>query len=201
MALHDVKWSYNLTGSGIMTKICTNEKTAARQRWIENGLMELMQKDKFEDITATDLCRYLQLPRRSFYRYFSDMEDVLDCLMNHTFQDMAIADTGLTVAELEKYYEFWFRNRALLNALAHSGMYGKITEYAMRYSNRDSLKKYLPVNDLGMDLSREMNLFVISGLSSLMISWHAEGFRKTPRQMACIACRMLSEPLLIQTEK
>ena len=184
-----------------MTKICTNEKTAARQRWIENGLMELMQKYKFEDITATDLCRYLELPRRSFYRYFDDMEDVLDSLMNHTFQDMAIADTGLTVAELEKYYEFWFRNRALLNALAHSGMDGKVTEYAMRYSNRDSLKKYLPVNDPGMDLSREMNLFVISGLSSLMISWHAEGFLKTPHQMASIAYRMLSEPLLIHSQK
>ena len=70
----------------IMTKICTKEKTAARQRWIENGLMELMQKCKFEDITATDLCRYLELPRRSFYRYFNDMEDVLDSLMNHTFR-------------------------------------------------------------------------------------------------------------------
>ena len=71
----------------------------------------------------------------------------------------------------------------------------------MRYSNQDSLKKYLPVNDLGMDLSREMNLFVISGLSSLMISWHTEGFQKTPRQMAQIAYRMLSEPLLVQTQK
>ena len=184
-----------------MTRICTNEKTAARQRWIENGLMELMQKCKFEDITATELCRYLELPRRSFYRYFDDMEDVLDCLMNHTFQDMAITDTGLTVAELEKYYEFWYCHKSLLNALAYSGMHSKITEYAMRYANVESLKKYLPVHDLGMDLSREMNLFVISGLSSLMISWHAEGFQKTPHQMACIAYRMLSEPLLIHIQK
>jgi hypothetical protein len=63
--------------------------------------------------------------------------------------------------------------------------------------DEESLKKYLPVHDLGMDLSREMNLFVISGLSSLMISWHADGFQKTPHQMAGIAYRMLSEPLLI----
>lgn len=184
-----------------MARICTNEKTAERQRWIEGGLLELMQKCKFEDITATDLCRHLELPRRSFYRYFDNMEDVLDCLMNHTFQDMAIADAGFTVAELEKYYEFWFRHKALLNALAYSGMHSKIAEYAMRYTDAESLKNYLPVHDLGMDLSREMNLFVISGLSSLMISWHADGFQKTPHQMASIAHRMLSEPLLIHTQK
>jgi AcrR family transcriptional regulator len=182
-----------------MTRICTNEKTTARQRWIENGLLDLMQKYRFEDITATDLCRYLELPRRSFYRYFENMEDVLDCLMNHTFQDMVIADTGLTVTALEKYYEFWLCRKSLLNALAHSGMHSKITEYAMRYANAESLKRHLPGNAPGADLSREINLFMISGLASLMIYWHADGFQKTPREMACIAYRMLSEPLLVHT--
>ena len=86
-----------------MSKICTNEKTAARQRWIENGLLELMQECRFENITVTDLCRHLQLPRRSFYRYFDDMEDLLDGLMNHTFQDMAIANGHLSIDMLEKY--------------------------------------------------------------------------------------------------
>ena len=184
-----------------MAKICTTEKTALRQRWIENGLLELMQERKFDTITVTDLCQHLALSRRSFYRYFRDMEDVLECLMHHTFQDMVIADTELTVAELEKYYEFWLGQKALLNALARSGMYSKITEYAMGYTNEQTLKNHLPVNDAGMDLSREMNLFVVSGLSSLMISWHEDGFQKTPRQMAGIAYRMLSEPLLIPKKK
>ena len=184
-----------------MAKVCTNEKTASRQRWIENGLLELMQERKFENITVTDLCQHLELSRRSFYRYFSDIEDVLDSLMNHTFQDMAIADTGITVVELEKYYEFWFCHRSLLNALANSGMHSKITEYAMRYADAESLKRYLTVDDTGMDLSRETNLFMISGLSSLLTSWHREGFQKTPEQMASIAYRMLSEPLLVHIKK
>lgn len=182
-----------------MAKTCTTEKTAIRQRWIENGLLELMQKSKFEDITVIDLCRHLELSRRSFYRYFEDMDDVLDSLINHTFQDMAITDTGLTVPELEKYYEFWLRNKPMLSALAYSGMYSKFIQCALKYTNEETLNEYLSVDDLGMDLRREMNLFVISGLSSLLISWHAEGFQKSPNQMARIAYRMLSAPLLLNS--
>ena len=182
-----------------MPKVCTNEKTASRQRWIENGLLELMQQQKFSEITVTELCQYLSLSRRSFYRYFDSIEDVLDSLMNRTFQEMAIADSSMTLTLLEKDYEFWFRRKVLLNALASSGMYTKITQYALKYADTETLKKYLSDEDLKMDLTREMNLFVISGLSSLLISWHAEGFRKTPKQMAQIAYRMLHQALLTRS--
>ena len=179
-----------------MAKLCTNEKTATRQRWIENGLLELMLENRFEQITVTDLCRHLSLARRSFYRYFDSIEDVLDSLMNRTFQEMAITDSSMTLALLEKDYEFWFRRKELLNALAGSGMYTKITQYALKYADTEALKKHLSDEDLKMELTKEMNLFVISGLSSLLISWHAEGFQKTPKQMAQIAYRMLYRNLL-----
>lgn len=179
-----------------MAKICTNEKTSARQRWIENGLLELMQERKFEDISVTDLCQHLELSRRSFYRYFHDIEDALDSLMNRTFQEMAIANSSITLPSMEKTYEFWLQRKALLSALANSEMHSKITQYALKYADEEALKQYLPTKDLDMDLSKEMNLFVICGLTSLLISWHAEGFQKTPRQMAQISMKILSTPLL-----
>ena len=182
-----------------MAKTCTTEKTANRQRWIEKGLLELMQENKFENITVTDLCQHLDLPRRSFYRYFHDMEDVLDSLLHNTFQEMAIAKGKLTIGMLEKYYDFWFHQKDLLSALAYSGMHSKVSQYALKYTDSEWMKEYLAAEEFGMDLDNEMNLFVISGLSSLLISWHAEGFQKTPGQMARIAYRMLSKPLLMHT--
>ena len=179
-----------------MAKVCTNEKTASRQRWIENGLLELMQERKFEKITVTELCLHLNLSRRSFYRYFRDLEDVLDMLMVHTFQDMAIPYSELTIPDLTEKYGFWLRPKPLLSALARSGMYGKLTEYTLKYASERPLRVVLPSDDAGMDISGEMNLFVVSGLASLLISWYAEGFQKTPEQMAKIAHRMLTEPLL-----
>ena len=97
-----------------MAKACTTEKTASRQRWIEEGLLELMQKDRFEDITVAALCRHLSLSRRSFYRYFEDLEDVLDSLMHHTFQDFASPNTVLNIRELQINFQFWLEHRSLV---------------------------------------------------------------------------------------
>ena len=179
-----------------MAKICTNEKAAARQRWIENGLMVLMQEQRFEEITVTELCRYLHLSRRSFYRYFGSIEDVLESLLDHTFQEMAITDSSMTVAQLENYYEFWRGRKELLDALANSGMTTKIVHYALKYADEVTLQRHLAPDDLDARRSKELNLFIVSGLSSLLIGWHSEDFRKPPGEMAKTAYRMLYEPLL-----
>ena len=177
-----------------MAKQCATEKTAARQRWIENGLLELMQERRFDEITVTDLCLHLALSRRSFYRYFHDLEDVLDCLMNHTFQDMAIIHAAPTIPELEAYCAFWLERKALLSALSRSNMHSKLVQYTLKYSSEDALEQNLSREDL--DLGKEINLFVVSGMSSLLISWHQEGFRKTPMEIAQIAMRLLFKSLL-----
>jgi len=179
-----------------MAKVCTSEKTSGRQRWIENGLLELMQEKTFDELSVTELCSYLSLSRRSFYRYFRDLEDVLDTLMNHTLQDMVISEASLTIQGLEETYRFWLRKKPLLSALARSGMYGKLTEYTLKYAGEESINAHLSQKDLKMELSREICLFMISGSASLLINWYAEGFRKTPEQMAQIAHRMIFEPLL-----
>lgn len=179
-----------------MAKACITEKTAARQRWIEKGLLELMLENRFEDIAVTDLCRNLDLPRRSFYRYFTDLEDVLDSLMNHTMQDMAIIHAAPTLPDLEAYCTFWLRQRDLLSALSRSHMHSKLVRYTMQYAGADTIRQNLSCEDLEMELEPEINLFIISGLSSLLLNWHQEGFRRTPEEMARIAMRLLFKPLL-----
>ena len=179
-----------------MAKICISEKTVSRQLLIENGLIELMQQTKYEEITVAELCRHLNLPRRSFYRYFRNMDDVLDSLMNHTLQKFASSDSVLNVRKLERDFTFWLNQKPLLQALSNSGLNNKIAEYTLRYVDEDMLRKSLAASDLNMDISREVNLFVVTGLSALVVAWYEDGFQKTPEQMANIAHRMLSIPIL-----
>ena len=180
-----------------MAKSCVTEKTARRQEWIENGLLELMQTRKFEEITVTDLCRHLELSRRSFYRYFRDLEDVLDSVLVHAFQTMAIPQGSPEPEDIRQNFEFWKSRCTLLDALHRSGMLDKLYEYTARFTTTEDIRNYLPAED--RELWQEASRFAISGSMALIIGWYQEGFRKSSEEMARIAYRMLYCPILTRT--
>lgn len=177
-----------------MPRTCITEQSARRQRWIEDGLLELMLRRTFDEITVSDLCRHLELPRRSFYRYFRDLPDVLDSLLEHTFQDMAVSDRPLTLEEFAENYRFWRERRELLDALSRSGRIRMLFEYTVRYTNADGIRNYIASDD--PDRAREISTFIITGFISLVIGWHADGFRRSPEEMAKLAWSLLFSPIL-----
>ena len=60
-----------------MYKICHTEESSRRQRELEAGLLEAIKNFPYEKITLTELCPQLNIPRKSFYRYFPTKEDCL----------------------------------------------------------------------------------------------------------------------------
>ena len=177
-----------------MAKNCVTEKTARRQEWIENGLLELMAGRKFDEITVSDLCRHLGLSRRSFYRYFQDLQDVLDSALDHLFQSMAMPEGVPEPEEIRKNYEFWLSHRSVLDALSRSAMLDKLYEYTYRYTNSRAIEDYLTGED--QQLWQEASQFTIGGSVSLILTWYQSGFQKTPEEMARISARLLFQPIL-----
>lgn len=182
-----------------MAKICVNEKTAQRQQAIQDALLGLMLKKKYEEITVTDLCESMGMVRRSFYRYFDNLDDVLESAMNQFFQRMVIPGGVPKVEAFRENYEFWLEHRGMLDALHRSNMLDKLYEYTFRFTNTEDIRNHLPEED--RELWREASQFVISGSVSLVIFWYENGFQKTPEEMARIAYRMLFQPLLGKTDE
>ena len=97
-----------------MYKVCKTEQSARRQRQLEQGLLEMMQHSRYEDISVSDLCDYLEVPRKSFYRYFSSKDGALYALLDHTM--MGFFETGIgasgtipgtQIGDLERFFAFW----------------------------------------------------------------------------------------------
>jgi AcrR family transcriptional regulator len=70
-----------------MYKICHTEESSRRQRELEQGFLELLRSQSYDKLTLTELCRRLNVPRKSFYRYFPTKEDCLLALIDHTLAD------------------------------------------------------------------------------------------------------------------
>ena len=191
-----------------MYKICKTERASARQREIELGLLDALTKRRFEDITVSELCDGLGVPRKAFYRYFDSKEGALRALIDHTLTDFGrIAPTysekrqrSLT-RDIEAFFLFWKEQKVLLSALDRSGLFSHLIDAALDFPVRDmiSLEKFLP--DDSATMRQSIFKFAICGLMFTMLSWYKSGFAESSQSMARAACRMLSRPLFPNLEK
>lgn len=186
-----------------MYKLCKTEQSAARQRELEAGLLSVMENQRYEDISISELCDYLQIPRKSFYRYFSSKDGALHALLDHTLLEFdRVADvymigrTNDARPGLERFFYFWQSQKKLLDALERSSLSGLLVLRAVSQAQQENQvpKHYLTA------ASKEMRTyavtFAVTGLMSMVLEWHHAGYHKTPREMAHVASMMLSQPLI-----
>lgn len=186
-----------------MYKRCQTERSIARQQEMEQGLLRIMLKKQYEEITVTDLCQELNIPRKAFYRYFSDKDGALNGLLDHALMDFDVYSAVNGIGEMkdaliymEKVFDYWAQNRRLLDALARSGLSGALVHRAILYSQElDRLPGVL--GSMDQKLRNYGTMFTVCGLMSMIIQWHADGFQPESGQLAHLALRLFSEPLYV----
>ena len=185
-----------------MYKQCKTEQSASRQRRMEIGLLELMNIKPFEDISVSDLCEHLQIPRKSFYRYFSSKEGAFNALLDHTMMEYegfnavyAERDQRTLQKELTQFFLFWMAHKDLLDALAKNNMSGNLVERTMSHISNGEVIPRRFLSDETLYAQKQVSLFCISGLMSIVLTWHKDGYPQSAEQMATITARLVSQPL------
>ena len=182
-----------------MYKLCKTEQSAKRQRELELGLLEAMQNQLYEEISISDLCDRMGIPRKSFYRYFSNKDGALLALLDHTIMEYEQTQDSAhgvgSVGDLEQFFRFWNERRALLEALMRSRLSGMLVERATQHAIQERMMPgYLLYKDAQ---TQQMALtFAICGLLSMVMQWQQDDYRESPEQMAHIAAMMLTKPLV-----
>lgn len=179
-----------------MYKLCKSEQSAARQKWLEQGLLQAMGEKPYEEISISDLCDQMGIPRKSFYRYFSNKDGALFALLDHTLMEFTQTDSSnRALGDLERFFAFWYENRLLLDALIRNRLSGLLVERATAHAFRERMMPaYLLKQD---EKSQQMALtFAICGLLSMVMQWHQDGYGDTPAHMAKLAAMMLTKPLV-----
>lgn len=184
-----------------MYKFCKTEQSFQRQRELERGLLSMMEHHRFEEISVSDLCDRMKIPRKSFYRYFSSKDGALYALLDHTLMEFYETGSieglrgGTPTGDLERLFRFWKEHRKLLDALHRSNLSGMLVERAVSLAKQEQLMPgYVRIwEDTLKDVAMS---FAVCGLMSMVMQWHNEGYRIPTEQMAKAAVTMLSRPLL-----
>ncbi len=180
-----------------MYKLCKTEQSANRQRELEQGLLAAMAVTHYDEISVSDLCDRLGVPRKSFYRYFSDKDGALAALIDHTlmqYEMKNIYSVGVGT-EMEHFFKFWLEQKPLLDALQRSGRADALMARAIDYALLEGMG-HKPTGS-GIMGEREYGiLYVVCGLMAMVVRWHHSGYREPVQEMARIAQQLLSRPIM-----
>ena len=184
-----------------MYKFCKTEQSYRRQRELEQGLLDMMAHRTFDEISVSDLCDRMQIPRKSFYRYFSSKDGALLALLDHTLLEFYDAGSieglrgGTPAGDLERFFRFWKNKKNLLDAISRSNLSGMLVERAVSLAKQEDLMPGY-VREWEDTLKDVALSFVVCGLMSMVLQWHKEGYRVPTEKMAQAAITMLSRPLI-----
>ena len=183
-----------------MYKLCKTEQSSQRQRQLEQGLLQLMLVKRYEEISISELCDRMDLPRKSFYRYFSSKDGALFALLDHTMLDFyeggfRTPNAGTALGDLEQFFVFWYEKRTLLDALQRSGLSGILVERATELARRERL---MPdrIKSWSADRQELALSFALCGLMSMILQWHHQGYPIPPSEITKLAAEMLTRPLI-----
>lgn len=169
-----------------MYKICHSEESSRRQRELEQGFLRALSEQAYDKITLTDLCRQLNVPRKTFYRYFPTKEDCLLSLIDHTLSDCNdIALKGwngngkLDETVQLRFFRFWKEHHLLLDAIRDNGFRYLLLERTTAIVDR--MKENTQTESFARD---QLEYFVAYGLMTTVLRWHHYGFQSSPEEMA-----------------
>ena len=177
-----------------MYTMCVTEKTAEQQHIFEQTFLQMLLENYYDEITISDLCRRAGLSRKIFYRLFEKKQDVFYSLIDHALIQAGSfqPDPSVGPGELHRLFAFWKSQKDLLDALLKHQSSSLLTERAVRHVlKEDSLMLHTFGADTG-SFGKETMLFYLSGIFSLVLVWHSNGYDHSIDEMSTLLMNLLS---------
>lgn len=166
-----------------MYKVCKTEKSAERQKLFQTTLLNMMKKEKYHDITVTDLCKEMEIPRKTFYRYYGTLEDVLNAIL-----DEALVESFLNLeikADLAGFFGYWQKKKELLDVLEKSGLSSILVN---RIYEKISMDVDNSMKVGSVDYLRYSGY--ISAIMTILLAWHHTGMQQSVNEMSDLVAQM-----------
>lgn len=179
-----------------MNKGQSHPASALSKNLLSKGLLSLLEEKPFRDITVKELCVRSDIARRTFYRHFHTVEDVMDYALSHIIarfrEQMLLTQKETYPSILASYFAFWKNYASLLELLNKNNitylLFGRYLECL------SSLPWLFPSED---SLTEDRDSFVCrlayhsGGLWSVLTYWSMNGCRIPEDTLAQILCSQM----------
>lgn len=167
-----------------------NTLSKAQEAFI-HALLELMKHKPFDTITISELSAQAQYDRRTYYRYFKSIDDILALHCAWIMKEMAaitIRKGKLTpYSGFLSYFEFWDKHRDFLKLLDRQHLLYFLEEcqenmiyQQVGLSVHDDLPEQLSDTP---EFSQFAFHFTLGGIWAVLVFWIKSGMKQKPKQL------------------
>lgn len=158
----------------------TNGKMVIESRKkLKDALLVIMRQYHFKEITVTQITQEAKLSRKTFYRLYSNKEEILEEYFQSLFEAFAerlkAQDIHHYWEVVQLYFDFWEEKREFLCLLNKQGIFinlmdvfykrsFEIFEYVRSKEVMDSFSPYLPY----------LIAYALGGMHSMLLKWVEE---------------------------
>ena len=186
-----------------MAKQCQSEQTVRRHTALVLALLSLLRTRSLQEISVKDICQTADIPRRTFYHYFTGKEDLVAALIRDLLLDCDLAILPQSTdgpdrqrESLARFFRFWQQtHRETLELLLKNEQAPHIIRQAHQWICREHL--HTADSAQASDPRQLVGLATISGVYSLLFFWFQTGFQQSAEEMADHAARFLTQPLVL----
>ena len=160
----------------------TTVRALRYQDQLAKGLLALMQKMEYEDISVAALCREAGVSRNTFYRNFADMEDLLSFAVDNICLQYQADEEGFLQAgsSIGHFLEFFRAHPTYFEAFRKSRM----TEFLISSATQHACREVQDAAGRQDASLRWASSFLAAGLLNLYEQWREEGFRTPMSEIA-----------------
>ena len=155
----------------------TNGRIAEQSKQkIANALLAVLRQYDYKEITITQLAQEAKLSRKTFYRLFTDKEDVLSYLFENLyiecFEQIKSQHTQHYWDIVQCYFDFWEERKSFLLLFKQSHLLSVLFDGAYKYSF--SIFEYIRSKNVAEHLALQLPYLLaysVGGMHSILLKW------------------------------
>lgn len=171
-----------------MYRICKTEESAARQRKLEQCLLDTMLQKPYAEISIGELAAQAGISRIAFYRYFNSKDGCLCAMLDHTMTDFPQFEVPEEYSQCEcgqhfvQLCAYWLHLKPLLNVLHENGLMRWLLDRNIDHVNREATDRIPHTPD--SRFREDIVAFTAGGILIMLYHWYLRGFDRTVPEMA-----------------
>ena len=164
-----------------------NRRVRMTKRMIKDALLELIEQQPLVSISITAVCETADVHRSTFYKYYTDIADLLNEIQQDVLNQIPVPEKGADKSQLLKkttaFFDFVKQNektfRILFSDSAGSNFTAKLVE--LLYSEYIPLEVSSETDELTAQFIR---LYIANGTVGMLRAWISSDFPVSSRKIA-----------------